>query len=248
MEPDTAMAESVARLLVDGRKSLLDFSSMDWSKSSIELAKENGLSVETFKRQRRRHAPETVKPAAKIIDWSIVDWSKTSREIAHDLSVPKSTVTQARHIYAPDTVVPRAPMLNVDWPNVDWYGLGTKEIAQMHGVSTSIVSSYRKRYAPSTVLTQRKRYDWSNVDWSKSNVDIATSLGMDFPKEKSGYIKKMRQLWAPHTVQPVRRIDWSNVEFSKPTSQIARELGVDPNSVRRKKDTLPESIVDLLLR
>ena len=258
MEPESPVAESLVNYLMDGRgrKPKLDWSKVDWSKTNIELAKETGLVPDSFKPWRRLLAPETVKPThhQNKIDWNKVDWSKTNREIANELGVAKPTVTVRRHKYAPDTVVPPAPLTNVAWASIDWYGLGTKAIADMYGVNTGLVSRYRKSYAPTTVQPQRKRYNWANVDWNKSNVEIATELGMNFPKETAGFVNDMRRLWAPRTFQPVKRIDWDSADWTKPTNQIANELGVDPSSVRDRKtanlsdtESVAESVVAHLL-
>jgi hypothetical protein len=93
-----------------GRKEKQDYSLVDWSKATKDIALELNMFESNVSRLRRKHAKNTInqnKNADKIkynIDWSKVFWTKKTKEISLDLSVPYNTVSQMRRVYAPETI------------------------------------------------------------------------------------------------------------------------------------------------
>jgi hypothetical protein len=68
-----------------------------------------------------------------------------------------------------------------DWRCVDW-SMPTGIIADMMGLTSEYVSNARQKYAPETVQTIhqqsiRAEIKWKEVDWSKSDVQIARETG-----------------------------------------------------------------------
>jgi hypothetical protein len=96
-----------------GRKPKQDYSLLDWSRKTSDLAKELNMTEGNVSRLRRKHAKETInqnKNKDKVkynIDWAKVDWSKKTKQISLDFSIPYETVNQARRRYAPETIKKR---------------------------------------------------------------------------------------------------------------------------------------------
>ena len=83
----------------------IDWSKVDWSKSSKEIAQLFGTTTETASRYRRKHAPNTVKesPLRGTI-WENLDWSKSNQEVAEQLGIKDkyySYIAKQRRKYAP---------------------------------------------------------------------------------------------------------------------------------------------------
>jgi hypothetical protein len=95
---------------VRGRKPLRDWSQVDWSKTTGELAQEFGMRDTSISILRRKHAPHTVnrdKSKSRIkyhVDWTKVQWTKRNVDLAGELKVPVGTVQQKRRKLAPDTI------------------------------------------------------------------------------------------------------------------------------------------------
>ena len=104
---------------IKGRKPQRDYSLIDWSRKTSDLAKELGITEGNLSRLRRKYAKETInqnKNKDKIkykVDWLKVDWSKKTKQISLDLSVPYETVNQMRRKHAPQTIK-RREFLNLN--------------------------------------------------------------------------------------------------------------------------------------
>lgn len=86
-----------------GRKALLDWSLIDWTKRTIDISRETGASTQTVSRNRSRFAPETMH-VQREIDWSAVDWSKPTSQIAKELDTRENNVSEHRAKFAPKTL------------------------------------------------------------------------------------------------------------------------------------------------
>lgn len=62
---------------------------------------------------------------------------------------------------------------------VDWT-IPNKGLKQLYGVSDSVISKARKRYAPDTIGTFYAKVDWSGVNWSESLRVIAAKMGVTY--------------------------------------------------------------------
>jgi Mn-dependent DtxR family transcriptional regulator len=80
----------------------IEWSSIDWTQTSADIAALLGTGVHAVARARRTFAPHTCRTRADI-DWSSVDWSRRTKDIAADLGVDACTVSTARGVYAADT-------------------------------------------------------------------------------------------------------------------------------------------------
>jgi hypothetical protein len=94
---------------VAGRKRKQDYSLLDWSKSTDDLAAELGMAKSNVSRLRREFAPKTIDKSNKNklkykVDWFMVDWSKRNIDIAADLNIPKETIAQKRQKFAANTI------------------------------------------------------------------------------------------------------------------------------------------------
>ena len=129
-----------------------DWSSVDWSLSTLKIAEQAGLSASSVSRARRRLAPETLRviPAASRakIDWSQIDWTLGTIEIACMTGKQLSAVSEARRRFAPETM--RKTSEPIEWSRVDW-SLTTSDIAIAMGVRAGVVSVARRRHAPDTL-------------------------------------------------------------------------------------------------
>lgn len=101
------------KFALKGRSPQHDYSLIDWSKTTDQIAAELGIRRGNASRLRRKHAPNTIgqhQNKSKIkyrVDWKKVDWNKKTKQIALDLSVPYESVNQARRKHAPETIVRR---------------------------------------------------------------------------------------------------------------------------------------------
>ena len=98
---------------VKGRKPERDWSKVDWSLSTSELAEKYNKPKSSISRLRNKYAPRTKDKTNKSklkynVDWVMVFWhEKSTEEIAKEIGCSKSLVSQKRKIYAPDTVATR---------------------------------------------------------------------------------------------------------------------------------------------
>lgn len=73
-----------------------------------------------------------------------------------------------------------ADLLRVDWQAVDW-AKSTAAIASEQGLSKGTVSAMRRKLRPGTISSGGRptKYAWSDVDWRRTNREIADRLGCD---------------------------------------------------------------------
>jgi hypothetical protein len=103
---------------VKGRQRQRDYSLIDWSKSTTELAAELNIKKSNLSRLRRQFAPKTIDKSNKNklkyqVDWFMVDWSKRNIDIAAELNIPKETIGQKRQKFAANTIK-RREFLNLN--------------------------------------------------------------------------------------------------------------------------------------
>ena len=75
--------------------SKIDWSSVDWTMRSIDIARLLNVTIDTVSRRRRQLASDTL--LHQFRDWQNVDWSKTNKQLAIELG--KSYDTVAKHRY-----------------------------------------------------------------------------------------------------------------------------------------------------
>jgi len=85
-----------------------DWSVVDWSLSSFELADLFETQVSYISRQRAKFAPETLgqnvgKKRIKV-DWFMVDWTLKNKDIAEKIGCNPSLVSQKRKLFKPETL------------------------------------------------------------------------------------------------------------------------------------------------
>lgn len=139
-----------------------DWSTADWSKPNVVLAREFAAETSTVSKARRRFAPKTVRPkgvAAKKIavappkrgfDWSTVDWKEKNRDIAESLGASYSTVAAARGRHAPHSTRSQPREDAKFWAVVDWRKTDA-EIARATGYLISTVKARRSTHGADTV-------------------------------------------------------------------------------------------------
>jgi hypothetical protein len=188
---------------------------IDWSKSNQQIAQENEIPFRQILQLRRRFAPETIQEGNELgIDWSVVDWNKRTGQLAYELGVVPSTVSQARSRYAPETLRP-APPNKFNWNNVDWKKsndeIAKDLIEEMISVNEIYPEEITKEYrfhVAQLVSLRRSRYaaetkfypvDWQNIDWTKSNREIAIENNLTF-----GHVWHMRKKYAPSSMPSYR--------------------------------------------
>lgn len=132
----------------------VDWSQIDWQKTTREIADEVGVSVATVTNYRSRYAPET-KRKTSLVDWSKVDWSKSTSQIVQETGVEQSNVSKARRRHAPETI----REINCDFGNVDW-SQSNKAIAEKLGVSYSYACHMRRKHAPETIARRKLEKRW----------------------------------------------------------------------------------------
>ena len=76
------------------RMTKIDWSLVDWSMRTSDIANRLNVCNDTVSRRRRRLAPETIHTQYR--DWDKVDWTKSNRQIAAELGRAYNTVVQMR--------------------------------------------------------------------------------------------------------------------------------------------------------
>lgn len=85
----------------------IDWSSVDWSLPSRQIADILDVMTSVVTAARRRLAPHTLRSTkSRSIDWSAVDWRRPTSEIAASLGVEVAAVSLARGRLAPETLRP----------------------------------------------------------------------------------------------------------------------------------------------
>lgn len=117
---------------------------------------------------------------------------------------------------------------------------GLTAAAERSGIPKSSISGYisRGRAMPidrvahllaslgwRLAITAKRRHGrkngYANVDWRKTNHDIATERGVS-----AEAVAQARWLHAPETApRRVARTDWASIDWRKPVMQIAEETG-----------------------
>lgn len=99
-----------------GRKPYRDWSKVDWSKSSKELAQIYNMTPSNISRIRSRFAPETLikhnETRKSKIDWFGINWYKKTSQIAKETGMSASYVSRKRREIAPCTLEERV-FLNI---------------------------------------------------------------------------------------------------------------------------------------
>lgn len=75
--------------------SKIDWSSVDWTMRSSDIARLLNVTIDTVSRRRKQLAGDTL--SHRFMDWHNVDWSKTNKQLAIELG--KSYDTVAKHRY-----------------------------------------------------------------------------------------------------------------------------------------------------
>lgn len=76
-------------------------------------------------------------------------------------------------------------------------------------------------------MYRKLNVDWSAVDWSKKNVEIAKEIGASH----GSVAYRRRGIHERRLARPSPRIDWSNVNWNKSNSLISIELSCTDRAV-----------------
>jgi hypothetical protein len=197
----------------------LDWTGVDWQRmTNRTIAEVLGTSANTISSYRRRYAPDTARKP-RGVNWSLVDWSRTNRQIMDSTGAGASTVKAARRAY--DHTF-RLKGRRIPWTDVDWTK-DSMEIAEDLGVSSASVRSNRRRFAPHTIIQDRRVIAWECVDWSRRTTDIAKDFGLPLQD-----VSAARRMYAPSTLRP------TSARSSTPPPQANRKDFMNPVSSPKK--------------
>lgn len=87
----------------DTPSNLIDWTAVDWSKRTCDIAAELEVLPTRVSLMRARHAPDTLAKIGKT-DWSQVDWSLTNKQLQEKYDVTKQCVANRRAKHAPHTL------------------------------------------------------------------------------------------------------------------------------------------------
>ena len=153
------------------RPEATDWSKVDWSLSTGEIARRVGVTPSTVSLQRMKRAPQTKDPARQIdwtqaADWDHCDWTKSNYELSRLYGLHRQTIARARRFFAPET--PAAPLSS------------SERRAQPAEWAWGNPVDYYQTLAPPGERTKRgpRRIDWKQVDWSRPTGDLAQELGV----------------------------------------------------------------------
>lgn len=153
----------------------LKWVSVNWLKTTTQISREFEVSLGAVSYQRKRRAPETLRPLIRDVEWDVVDWQRPPEEISRELGVPFETVLRRRREH---TARSQKHLL---WKSVDWANKTTNQIAEELKRSPVQVSRYRRIVAPETLGTLYRRrtqqFDWDAVNWRWKDAFIAKKLG-----------------------------------------------------------------------
>lgn len=154
----------------------------DWTQTNKELAAEYGISSASVQVNRLLYSPST----CLFSDWGTVDWTRTDTAIAATVGASIATVGRYRKKYDPSPPRERRgrKCKFSDWVSVDWT-LTDTAIAANVDASIPTVAKYRQKYDDSPPRERRergeqrgrRRADWSSVDWTLTDEQIAAQLG-----------------------------------------------------------------------
>jgi hypothetical protein len=88
------------------KKQLVNWERVDWSQSTLDIAKALGVARSSVAMARRKMAPETIgknMPHRKF-DWKTQDWRMSNGEIARALGTSETYVSSMRKQWAPGTM------------------------------------------------------------------------------------------------------------------------------------------------
>lgn len=139
--------------------SIYDWSDVDWTFSTEDIARQVGCGKTTVCRARRRLAPHTVRPRGrKSFDWSKVDWKLSTCEIVKITGQMQPTVSHARRRHAPETVAPVGVLhRSKEWQGIDWDKERDDEmLAVLMRCKVSTVKERRRKLAPHTVASSAR--------------------------------------------------------------------------------------------
>ena len=80
----------------------INWNNVDWTKKTVELATELGVSTATVSYHRRNMHHRRHQRGTWMINWRGVDWTKPNFEIGNEMLATPSAVANARLRYAPD--------------------------------------------------------------------------------------------------------------------------------------------------
>lgn len=80
----------------------INWNNVDWTKKTVELAAELGVSTATVSYHRRNMHHRRHQRGTWMINWRGVDWTKPNFEIGNEVLATPSAVANARLRYAPD--------------------------------------------------------------------------------------------------------------------------------------------------
>lgn len=110
------------------RRTKPDWESVDWTRSSTDLAIEFGVDVAEVSRARRRLAPETLGKTRRV--WATwfrdLDWSKRTSQLSRETGKSSCLVSLMRRAHAPHTLRPcrsHGPRRNQPAPETESDGL-----------------------------------------------------------------------------------------------------------------------------
>jgi Mn-dependent DtxR family transcriptional regulator len=88
------------------KKQLVNWERVDWSQSTLVIAKALGVARSSVAMARRKMAPETIGQNLphKKYNWKVQDWRMSNGEIAQALGTSESYVSTMRRKFAPGTL------------------------------------------------------------------------------------------------------------------------------------------------
>lgn len=169
------------------------FEGLDWTKRDCVLSQETGKpsSQLCFWRKKLGHSRGTGKTKHfgrwKLIDPTSIDFSKYDSELAVIHGVSRERIRQLRkQASLPSSKTIKKPTigaLSKITKDFNW-NRPNCEIAKELCCCATYISTLRKLSgaAPSPkTRVYEKKYDYSNVDWSKSYAEISEELGCSIP-------------------------------------------------------------------
>ncbi len=169
----------------DASTSGIDWNTVDLGKrADIEIARELGVHKSSVRHHRVLRGIQPFNPRpAQIIDWDTVGLGTASdADVAKATGAHHKTVMrerQRRGIPPYATRGVRGIIDQIDWSAVDWSAETDAQIAEAFGVSRQTAARARARCAtaPKSTAMALRTHDWSIVDWTRTDVDIAGDFG-----------------------------------------------------------------------
>ncbi|AHG75457.1 hypothetical protein X808_9340 [Mannheimia varigena USDA-ARS-USMARC-1296] len=217
------------------RATKINWSELDWSKSTLELSKMLNVAGNFVSLKRRKYAPNTVRQK-KAVDWSAIDWSKSTSDIAKQIGWSVANVSQKRKKYAPDT------MGNLR--NVGKYKRKVKptvlkapngDILYMDSIKDFVIE-YAHLFEAKHLISKNKK-SGNHIRQYCLAESALSSLRQKRVKKWQGW-----SLYEGFEEQSkLKRIDWDNVDWTKNNDQLAKELNRAYDTVAKKRYLLGKS-------